>query len=113
MNPIPDSDFAERVKAHRRRTGQTQQALATKLGVSRLAVVNWEKGVWPGKNITRLTEELKTTEREEVTAVAEPAEALSYQLSLPFDEPINVSLKVGPRTADTLHFEVRIERKIG
>lgn len=113
MNPAPGSDFAERVKAHRRRTGQTQQALATKLGVSRLAVINWEKGVWPGKNLTLLTEELRTTEQQGTGAPFEPSELLAYQLILPFDEPISVSLRVGPRTAGSLHFEVRFERKTG
>jgi DNA-binding XRE family transcriptional regulator len=115
MNANEASGFSQRIRAHRRRTGQTQQQLAERLGVTRLTVVNWEKGVWPGKNLAQLTDELRTTEREEITITSEPepSEAFTYQLSLPFDEPINVSLRVGPRTADSLHFEVHFERKTG
>ncbi len=114
MNPSEESGLSQRVRAHRRRTGQTQQQLAERLGVTRLTVVNWERGTWPGRNIGPLIEELRTSEEVPEAEIAEGVrEEKTYQLSLPFEEPITVSLKVAPGTADALHFEVRFERKIG
>lgn len=113
MNASENTGFDKRVRTHRRRTGQTQQQLAEKLGVTRLTVVNWEKGAWPGKNLVPLVAELRTSEEVTTEVAAEISREFTYQLSLPFEEPITVSLKVGPKTSESLNVEVRFERKAG
>jgi DNA-binding XRE family transcriptional regulator len=119
MTPSEHRNFPDRIRTHRQRTSQTQQQLADRLDVSRLTIINWENGTWPGRNLRRLVDELRTSEEgvqgqdtdtdtQEETPINKK---LSYQLRLPFEEPIDLLLKIAPGTADTLHVEVRFERK--
>lgn len=113
MNPTEPNNYADQIRAHRRRRGLTQEAFARRVGVTPLTVKNWERGKRPSRNLERLQAELRTTEAES-TLQTEPSATpdVTYQLSLPF-EPTDIAVKIGPRTADTLHVEVRFQRKTG
>jgi DNA-binding XRE family transcriptional regulator len=103
MNVEPNG-LAQKIRSHRRRSGESQENFGKRFGVRRLTVINWEKGVRPSsRHLPQVIEELNA--EEDVRS-----EELTYQLLLPFDQPIHLDLKVLPQTADTIHFEVRLKR---
>ena len=108
--------LAERILLTRFRIGETQLQFARRLNVSDQTIRDWESGQRPGRNsMNRLSnlfaEYLRETEvPETVEAVVDESPAI--QLHLAFD-PVDVAVRIGPRTADTLHVEVRFERKTG
>jgi transcriptional regulator with XRE-family HTH domain len=117
MGPPEPNNFPDRVKAHRRRTGQSQRALAERLGVTPLTIIKWEKGTWPGRTLARLLQELRTTEEAPTSSstptgvVSFPLRNPAYQLNLPFDEPVEVILRMGPQAEGMVQVEVRFERR--
>ncbi|MGP0073619.1 MAG: helix-turn-helix domain-containing protein [Bryobacteraceae bacterium] len=115
--PSIELSLAERILLTRFRIGESQLEFARRLNVSDQTVRDWEHGQRPGRNsMNRLSElfaeHLRETEAPETVIQQEEPEEPAIQLDLPF-EPVNVALKIGPRTADTLHVEVRFERKTG
>jgi transcriptional regulator with XRE-family HTH domain len=104
MNGRSSPEYGQRIRDHRRRLGHTQEELAQRIGVTRPAVNRWEtKGIIPtGEHITRLAEYLSTGPESQ-------DESHTYQLVLPFDQPINLELRVSPHRADAIHFRVQLK----
>lgn len=55
-------DMATRVRVARQRTGMTQGQLASRLGVTRGAVANWEVTARPKPSVSNLVEVANTTD---------------------------------------------------
>ena len=80
---------------------------AARFGVKRLAVMGWEKGAAPNsKHLPELERFLGEHE-------ASQAEGITYQIPLPFDEAVSFVCKVSPRSSDSVHFVVQINRRAG
>ena len=99
------SNLAERIKRHRRNLGESQEQFGARFGVRRLTVASWETGTLPNStHLPKLTQQLNNEEDAQ-------GEGVTYQLQLPFAQPINLEVKVSPQKADTIHFEVQFKRK--
>ncbi len=99
----PALALAERIKLHRIRQGETQEDLADRLGVHRSTINKWENGGLP--------EELATL-IQEMDASAD-IEGKTFQLSLPFDDRIDLELRVYPKKPDSIRLEVERKQKAG
>jgi DNA-binding XRE family transcriptional regulator len=100
------TDLPQRIKRYRRSVGENQTEFGKRFGVQRLTVTKWEKGTRPNSDhLPQLTQLLSDRE-------AAQGESLTYQLLLPFDQPINLELRVSAQKADTIHFEARLRRKV-
>ena len=104
------TDLGERVKACRKKLGQSQEEFGERFGVDRLAVANWEKGNCAprGARLQELVGFLQTQEEVEFSGRSD-----SPQLLLPFDPPVIFSVRMSPKAADTILFELQITRKVG
>jgi transcriptional regulator with XRE-family HTH domain len=101
------NDLPQRIKRYRRSRGESQETFGKRFGVQRLTVTNWEKGTQPNSNHRpQLIQLLGDKEEAE-------GEGTTYQFLLPFDQPINLELRVSAQKADTIHFEARLRRKVG
>jgi hypothetical protein len=68
-------------------------------------VGNWEKGTVPNSDhLPKLSEQLKSTSED-------LGDGVTYQLLLPFDQPLDLMLKLSAQTADTIHFQVQVRRR--
>jgi transcriptional regulator with XRE-family HTH domain len=101
-------NYGQRIRAHRRKMGHTQENLAERIGVTRPAVNRWEKrGTMPtGKHMDKLVEYLNTDPGSQ-------NERHTYQLELPFDQPINIELRISPQRAESIHFLVKLKDAVG
>jgi transcriptional regulator with XRE-family HTH domain len=100
-------NLGQRIRRYRKQMGESQEAFGRRFGVKRLAVANWEKGATPnGKHLPEVERLIRDGETRST-------ESVTYQLLLPFDEPINLEVRMSPRHADTIHFEVQLKRKAG
>jgi len=93
--------LAERIKLHRIRRGETQEELADRLGVHRSTINKWENGGLP--------EELATLVQE--MDADDDLEGNTYQLSLPFGDPMNLEVRIYPKKPDSIRLEVERKQK--
>lgn len=107
MNTEPN-DLAQRIKDCRLNLRESQKVFGKRFGVTHLAVGNWERGTRPHRRhetaLVLLLKDAHTKEQHH-----DP----TYQLQLPFDQPINLELKISPQRADTLQVELHLKRKVG
>jgi transcriptional regulator with XRE-family HTH domain len=105
----PEISLAQRIRRYRRTLGETQEEFGARFGVKRLAVGNWERGTSTpsGPHVSLLNQLF------EAVAKSAAPEGMTHQLSLPFAPPVELALKISPHTADTIHFEIQINRKVG
>jgi transcriptional regulator with XRE-family HTH domain len=101
MNGPPS---AQEIRRYRKSLGESQKSFGKRFGVKRLTVGNWERGTVPNsKHLPPLTQEMNERGKAK-------GEEGTYQLILPFDQPISLELKMSPQKAETIHFEVRFKR---
>lgn len=93
--------LAERIRLYRQANEETQQQLADRLGISRGTLINWEKGEFP-PGLGKLVEEMYE---------AEKTAGQTYQLKLPFEQPIDLEVRISPRRATAIRLDV--ERRMG
>jgi transcriptional regulator with XRE-family HTH domain len=106
MNGEPNG-LGQRIRRCRRTLGENQEVFGARFGVKRLTVINWESGTQPnGSHLPTLTQLLKEEEAKQTHT-----ESRTYQLQLPFDQPINLELRVFPQRADTIHVEVQLLKR--
>ena len=110
MSDQSSLEFGQRIRHYRERKGWTQTLAATVMGVQRTSLNRWENGRETpcGTNMTKLRDHLGipigTYEDRDA-----PSEGQAYQLLLPFDRPIELELRVNPKRADTVQFQVRLK----
>jgi DNA-binding XRE family transcriptional regulator len=100
------NDLPQRIKHYRRNLGESQETFGKRFGVKRLTVTNWEKGTQPNSNHRPQLIQLLSDKGAQ-------GEGTTYQLLLPFDQAINLEVRVSAQKADTIHFEVQLRRKVG
>jgi transcriptional regulator with XRE-family HTH domain len=106
MNPH-SNDLAQRIRRCRQNLQESQSQFAKRFGVTPLAVGNWERGTPPRrKHLTHLTPLLEDSGHAQ-------SESLTYQLQLPFEQPIDLELRISPQRADTIHLEVQLKSQVG
>ena len=110
MSDRKSSEFGQRIRDYRRRRGWTQTHAAVVMGVQRTSLNRWEQGreMPSGRNMAKLCDHLRIPigTSEDVDA---PSEGRTYQLLLPFDQPLELELKVSPKRADTVQFQVQLK----
>src|SRR5215471_9343183 len=96
-------DLPEKIKRYRKNRGESQTEFGLRFGVKRLAVANWEnrRSTPNVSNLPKLFELL----------TEQACEGPTHQLLLPFDPPVGVTLKISPRSDDTIHFEIHLKRE--
>jgi transcriptional regulator with XRE-family HTH domain len=99
------SDIPSRIRQFRKVHRESQTKFGARFNVQRLTVSSWENGTPPNRNHS---EELaKLLAREEDKADG------GFQLRLPFEVPIDVTLRISPRPSSTIHFDLQIKRNVG
>lgn len=101
----------EKIVIVRRRLGETQEKFGERFRVRKLTVNQWETDVATPKHehLTILNGLFQRILGEEDESKIETA---AYQLLLPFDQPVNIDLRMSPNTAETLRVAVEIRRKV-
>lgn len=97
------TELGERIRLHRIRRGETQQELADRLGIHRSTINKWENG--------QLQEELAALIQEMDSET--DADGKTFQLSLPFDDPMDLEVRIYPKKPDSIRLEVERKRKAG
>ncbi len=100
MNPALPG-LGQRIRLHRVSRGETQEEFAVRLGVCRSTVTNWERGILPEPFAT-LIQEIEDAQR---------AGGQTYQLSLPFDDPMDLEVRIYPKKPDSIRLEVDRKQK--
>ena|SRR5258706_9932558 len=100
----PGLPISEQIKSFRRRLNENQGTFGARFGVTALTVGNWERGVFEpsSRHLSRVTAAM-TQPQSTAERVGIP-----YQLELPFDQPIELELRITARSADTVRCEVRV-----
>lgn len=93
-----------KIRHLRRSLGESQESFGARFGVKRLAVAHWESGTLPK---TRHLAQLVRLFEEAVPGQARIG-GLSRQLELPFDEPINLEVKISAKHAYTIHCQLTL-----
>ena len=93
--------IGQRIKLHRQRRGETQAQLAARLGICRSTVIDWEGGNLP-QPFARLIEEIQE---------AEESRGRSYQLQLPFSEPLDLAIRIAPKKATSIQVDFEWKQK--
>src|SRR5260221_9517112 len=95
------TDIGQRIRHYRQRLRESQGEFGGRVGVKRLTVAKWENGSPPSrKHLTKLTQLLNDQEAPSIEA------SPGYQLTLPFDQTISFEVRVSPKTANSIHFQV-------
>jgi transcriptional regulator with XRE-family HTH domain len=103
------TEFGLKIARCRRRRGLTQFQAARIMGVQRTSLSRWENGreMPCGENMTKLRDHLDvpigSTDEVEIPQV------ITYQLLLPFDQPIGIEVKVAPGRQNSVQFEVQLK----
>jgi DNA-binding XRE family transcriptional regulator len=101
----PFSDLSKRIKHYRRTLGENQTDFGKHFEVTRLTVGSWEKGTVPNsKHLPLIMERLTSAEDK-------PGHESSHQFTLPFNQPIDLAVKISPQASQTIYFEVWIKTK--
>ena len=103
-------NLAEKILLARLRLGEDQAAFAKRFKVKRLAVGEWERGtnLPGGERLAQLTQIF----RDVLPDLEEGRfESVSYQLFLPFDEPVKLDFRITPHGEDRVGFAVQVKRK--
>ena len=95
--------LAQRIRLHRLSRGETQEQFALRLGICRSTLIAWEQGNLP-QPIGKLVEEMHE---------AEKTRGRLYQLHLPFDEPVDLELRIGPKRDTSIQVEVEWKGRLG
>lgn len=90
-----------RIKLHRQRRGETQAELAVRLGVCRSTVSDWERGNLP-QPFARLIDEIHEDEK---------SRGSTYQLQLPFSEPLDLAVRIVPKKTTSIEVEFEWKQK--
>jgi len=98
------NDLPERIRLYRASKGESQEELAQRIGSTRGTVSNWERGSLPEPFATLIQE----IERAEKAAEDGPP-----QLSLPFDEPIGLEVRISPKEPGSIRVDVEWKQKTG
>jgi transcriptional regulator with XRE-family HTH domain len=109
--PGIELNLAEKIAVTRGRLRETQETFAARFGVRALAVTNWENGKSEPKKKHRpaLDQLFRSVLDEEDDSEFESA---SYQLQLPFDEPVKIDIRFSPLAADRVRLGMQIRRKL-
>lgn len=108
MNRQFATELGARIRKYRKKKRWSQKTAAENMGVQRTSINRWENGrqVPSWSAMTKLRDHLGLPIGSDEDADA-TAERRSYQLLLPFDQVIEVHLKVLPKSADAVQFEVQ------
>jgi len=92
----------------RRRLREEQPEFGKRFKVKRWMVNQWEKGKVQPKpeHLTKLTQLFK-----EVFDDEGQFESVTYQLLLPFDEPVKLDFRISPHNETKVGFAVQVKRK--
>ncbi len=105
--------MAEKIVITRKRLDETQKQFAARFNVEPLTIANWEKGkIEPRSDQHRalLSNLFMSVLQEEGESQFEIA---TYQLHLPFNEPVKIDFRVSPHSADRVRLGIEITRKAG
>jgi transcriptional regulator with XRE-family HTH domain len=99
----PDGDLPARIKRYRKAHRESQTKFGARFKVKRLSVFNWEQGKPPNRG-----------HFEELTKLLAEGDAdAGFQLRLPFDSPIDLTIRLSPQPSTTIHFDVQIKHRAG
>jgi hypothetical protein len=108
----PPINLAEKILLARRRLHEEQPVFAARFKVKKLTVGDWERGkIQPNPDHLVM---LKQIFKEVLPDLDdEQFESVTYQLFLPFDEPLKMDFRISPHTEDRVGFAVQVKRKAG
>lgn len=96
-----------RIRAFRKARKESQEEFGRRFEVTRLTVINWEKGTRPNRDhherLVRLLGEVDEEKRTDG----------GFQLRLPFDAPVDLALRISPQQENSIHFDIQVIRKVG
>jgi transcriptional regulator with XRE-family HTH domain len=108
MDGLPIS-LAERILLTRRRLAEKQQVFGERFAVKPLTVNQWENGTMPNPDhLAKLKQLFKDILGDEEDT---PVESVTYQLLLPFDEPVKLDFRMSPHSTDKVNLTVQVKRK--
>lgn len=101
----------EKIMIVRRRLGESQQVFGERFKVKQLTVTQWERGEFNPRpeHLSALNEIFRDMLGEEDDSKTETA---AFQLLLPFDQPVQMDLRVFPSSAKAVRCAIEIKRKI-
>lgn len=104
---------AEKIALTRKRLRETREIFAARFKVRALAVTKWENGeASPRSQQHRaiLAQLFQSVLHEEDDS---QFETVTYQLNLPFDQPVGIDFRVLPLGPDRVRLGVQVKRKAG
>jgi len=111
----PSIDFGRRITEHRKRLGWSVSEAARQLKVPRGSLSRWEHGheMPCAENLIKIHEHLFMPISAAKTAQAPSGVEVGYQLTLPFDHPANLELRVVRKTPGSVQLEFRLKDLAG
>lgn len=108
----PRLSMAEKIIIARKRIGETQEKFAVRFHVKKLTVTQWERGesAPAPEHLTQLRALFQEFLEDDDEAQFEIA---TYQLSLPFDEPVKIEFRISPLNRERVRFGLEVRRKAG
>lgn len=101
--------LGEKIALARMRRDESQKVFGKRFGVIALTVAQWEKG----RTVPTAAHQeiLKSLFREVYIDQDENLEIQTFQGPVPFNEPIEVSLRIGPQSESKVRLSVEVRRK--
>jgi len=107
----PPINLAEKILLARRRLHEEQPVFAARFQVKKLTVVDWEKGKQPNPDHLATLKQIFKQVLPDLDD--EQFESVTYQLFLPFDEPVKLNFRISPHSEKDVGFAVQVKRKAG
>jgi transcriptional regulator with XRE-family HTH domain len=106
--------FGKRIQSYRKKRGWNQTQAAKVMGVQRTSLNRWENGkeMPNGESMTKLSDHLGIPVGSDEKAL-ESLSRETIQMLLPFEKPVNIEFRIGPRRADAVQIQVQIKDLAG
>jgi DNA-binding XRE family transcriptional regulator len=104
-------NLAEKILLARRRLREEQPDFGKRFDVKRWMVNQWEKGkvIPKPEHLAKLTQLFKELFDDDEGQV----ESVTYQLFLPFDEPVKLDFRISPYSETKVGLAMQVKRKAG
>ncbi len=102
--------LGEKIALARMRRGENQNVFGKRFSVKALTIAEWEKGRQVPTAAHK--EMLKSLFREVLIDEDENLQIQTFQGPVSFNEPIEVSLRIGPQSESRVRLSVEVRRKV-